>query len=228
MNATARRVNALARQLHCRRYLEIGVLHGTTFRDVEIPERTAVDPGFGFDTSELANERTRFFKQTSDAFFVNEPMSPQYDLVLIDGMHTFEQVVRDLSNVLLRTHQRSVIILDDTVPDDVYSAVKDGAASYEYRKLDTAPARGWQGDVYKTLFYIHDYIPNLEYRTIMGAGNPQTLVWRSTGIARTPVFDDLERISRLSYFEFQSHLKVLQPASEDEAIALCIAGVQAQ
>ena len=40
MNATARRVNALARQLHCRRYLEIGVLHGTTFRDVEIPERT--------------------------------------------------------------------------------------------------------------------------------------------------------------------------------------------
>ena len=67
--------------------------------------------------------------------------SKQYDLVLIDGMHTFEQVVRDLSNVLLRTHQRSVIILDDTVPDDVYSAVKDGAASYEYRKLDTAPAR---------------------------------------------------------------------------------------
>jgi hypothetical protein len=228
MNATAHRVNALARQLGSRRYLEIGVLHGTTFRGVEIAERTAVDPGFGFDTNELANESTRFFRQTSDTFFVNEPMSPQYDVVLIDGMHTFEQVVRDLSNVLLRTHQRSVIILDDTVPDDVYSTVKDGAASYDYRKLDTAPARGWQGDVYKALFYIHDYVPGLDYRTIMGAGNPQTLVWRANGVRRSPVFDDLERISRLSYFELQDHLAVLQPATEDEAIALCIAGVQAQ
>ena len=227
MNAAARRINELSRHLGCRRYLEIGVLHGTTFLDVQIADRTAVDPGFGFDTNEVANESTRFFRQTSDAFFVNDPLSSSYDLVLIDGLHTFEQVVRDLSNVLLRTHQRAVIILDDTVPDDVYSAEKDARLSYEYRTLDSAPARGWQGDVYKTLFYIHDYFPSLNYRTIMGAGNPQTLVWRATGVERTPVFDSLERISRLSYFELQDHLAVLQPATEEEAIALCIAGVQA-
>jgi hypothetical protein len=227
MNNSARRANDLARQLGSRRYLEIGVLHGTTFRDVEIADRTAVDPGFGFDTSELANESTRFFRQTSDAFFAEAPILPLYDVVLIDGMHTFEQVVRDLSNVLLRTHHRSAIILDDTVPDDVYSTVKDGLASYNYRKVDHAPARGWQGDVYKTVFYIHDFIPSLNYRTIIGEGNPQTIVWRANGVHRSPVFGDLERISRLSYFEFQDHLAVLQPASGAEAIALCIAEIQA-
>ncbi|MDB5403516.1 MAG: hypothetical protein JWQ55_5534 [Rhodopila sp.] len=227
MNNTARRVNALAKQLGSRRYLEIGVLHGNTFRDVEIPERTAVDPGFGFDTSELANEVTRFFKQTSDDFFAEAPIFPPYDLVLIDGMHTFEQVVRDLSNVLVRTHQRSVIILDDTVPDDVYSTVKDGLASYRHRKTDSAPARGWQGDVYKTLFYIHDFFPSLNYRTIVRDGNPQTLVWRANGVHRSPVFDNLERISRLDYFELQDNLAVLQPATEAEAIALCVAEIQA-
>jgi hypothetical protein len=226
MNNTARRANELARNLGSQRYLEIGVLHGTTFRDEEIAERTAVDPGFGFDTDALANHVTRFFRQTSDAFFLEEPMSPQYDVVLIDGMHTFEQVIRDLSNALLRTHQRSVIILDDTVPDDVYSTVKDGAASYEYREKDGAPARGWQGDVYKSVFFIHDFVPSLDYRTIIGAGNPQTLVWRANGVHRSPVFGDMEQISRLTYFDLQQHFAALQPTTDEEAMALCIAAVQ--
>jgi hypothetical protein len=227
MNNTARRANVLGKHLGARRYLEIGVLHGHTFRDVEIADRTAVDPGFGFDTNELANDSTRFFKETSDSFFAHQPILPPYDVVLIDGMHTFEQVVRDLSNVLLRTHHRSAIILDDTVPDDAYSTVKDAVASYRYREIDKAPALGWQGDVYKTVFYIHDFFPSLNYRTIMGMGNPQTIVWRANSIQRTPVFGDLERISRLSYFDLKEHIAVLQPATEAEAIALCVAEIQA-
>ena len=227
MNNTARRANTLGKQLGAKRYLEIGVLHGVTFRDVEIADRTAVDPGFGFDTSELANDATHFFKETSDSFFAHQPINPPYDVVLIDGMHTFEQVVRDLSNVLVRTHHRSAIILDDTVPDDAYSTVKDPAASYRYRDIDKAPKLGWQGDVYKTVFYIHDFFPSLNYRTITGMGNPQTIVWRANGMQRTPVFGDMERISRLSYFDLKEHLAVLQPATEAEAIALCVAEIQA-
>jgi hypothetical protein len=227
MNNTARRANALGKQLGAKRYLEIGVLHGHTFRDVEIADRTAVDPGFGFDTNELANDSTRFFRETSDSFFTHQPILPPYDVVLIDGMHTFEQVVRDLSNVLLRTHHRSAIILDDTVPDDAYSTVKDAVASYRYREIDKAPAHGWQGDVFKTVFYIHDFFPGLNYRTIMGMGNPQTIVWRANGMQRTPVFGDLEQISRLTYFDLKEHLAVLQPSTEAEAIELCIAEIDA-
>jgi hypothetical protein len=224
---SSRRINRLSRAFGGRRYLEIGVLHGNTFLDVEVAQRTAVDPGFAFDTDAYANETTRFFRQKSDDFFAAEPILPAYDVALIDGMHTFEQVVRDLSNVLIRTHHRSVIILDDTVPDDLYSVIKDPKASYEYRQKDGVPARGWQGDVYKTVFYIHDFVPCLNYRTIMGQGNPQTLVWRANGIRRTPRFGDLERISRLSYTELHEHFAMMQPCSEDEALAICIAEVSA-
>jgi hypothetical protein len=53
MNNSARRTNKLAMQLGARRYLEIGVFAGATFRDIDIAERTGVDPTFRFDTNEL-------------------------------------------------------------------------------------------------------------------------------------------------------------------------------
>ncbi|HXR36957.1 MAG TPA: class I SAM-dependent methyltransferase [Candidatus Binataceae bacterium] len=218
----------MAKQLGARRYLEIGVAEGNTFRDVEIAERTAVDPHFRFDTNELANEFTRFVKDTSDGFFAAEPLSPPYDIVYIDGLHTFEQVVRDISNTLLRTHRRSVVVLDDTVPSDVYSALWDQESANRYR---TAALGGttyaWHGDVYKAVFYIHDFWPSLNYRTITDAGNPQTLVWRAVGGNRQPLFNNLERISRLNYFDLQEHFGVMQTATDDETIALCVAETQA-
>jgi hypothetical protein len=227
INHTARRANALAIQLGGRRYLQIGVSRGAGFHDVKIAERTGVDPDFALDIDEAANESTRFVKLTSDAFFANESRLSPYDVVVIDGLHTFEQVVRDLSNVLLCTHDRSAIILDDIVPEDVYSSVKDNLEADRHRKKDGAPDRGWQGDVFKAIFYIHDFWPSLNYRTITGGANSQTLVWRANGVRRTPVFDDLEQISRLTYFDLKEHLAVLQPATEDEAIALCIAEIKA-
>jgi hypothetical protein len=227
MTPSARRINALARQLGTRRYLEIGVDSGETFRDVEICERTGVDPAFAFDTNELADEFIRFVPWTSDAFFAAEPQFPPYDLIFIDGLHTFEQVVRDFSNVLLRMHRHSVMLIDDTLPNDVYSAIPNLAATIRYRRAAGIDNSSWHGDVFKTVFYIHDFWPSLNYRTITGSGNPQTLVWRANGVRRTPLFNNMEKISRLTYFDLQENLGVLQTAAEDDAIALCIAELRA-
>ena len=219
MNHSARRANALSKQIDARRYLEIGVSKGDTFRGVEIAERTGVDPRFAFDTSELANEFTRFVSKTSDDFFAAEPILPPYDVVFIDGLHTFEQVARDFANVLLRTHRRSAILLDDTVPVDVYSAIRNQQSAIGHRKAAGGKGADWHGDVFKIVFYIHDFWPSLNYRTIIGSGNPQTLVWRANGVSRPPLFNSLEQISRLTYFDLQENLAVLKTATEDEAIA---------
>jgi hypothetical protein len=227
VNHSARRVNALGKQLNAKRYLEIGVSKGETFRDVEIAERTGVDPNFLFDTKEKSNEFTRFVVNTSDGFFSTEPLLPPYDVAFIDGLHTFEQVVRDFSNVLLHTHWQSAIIIDDTLPSDVYSAIPDIRSAHRFRKAAGGEGLAWHGDVFKTVFYIHDFWPSLNYRTITGSGNPQTLVWRANGIHRPPLFNNLERISRLTYFDLQDHLEVLQIVSEAEAIDLCIAEIKA-
>jgi hypothetical protein len=227
MTPAARRVNTLAHLLNGRRYLEIGVENGGTFRGVEMAERTGVDPVFLFDTSSLADEFTRFVPKTSDEFFATEPLFPSYDVIFIDGLHTFEQVVRDLSNVLLRTHRRSVIILDDTVPSDVYSALPEQSMAIKYRKAAGGSGGSWHGDVFKTVFYIHDFWPSLNYRTIVDASNPQTLVWRANGVRRLPLFNSLEAICRLNYFHMRENMDVMQTAVEEEAIALCVAEVKA-
>jgi hypothetical protein len=220
MSYSSRRINALAKILRAERYLEIGVYRGETFRDVDIVDRTAVDPNFLFDTTELENQHTHFFKQTSDDFFASQPLGAPYDIAFIDGLHTFEQLVRDLSNALLRTHENSVLILDDTVPNDVYSTLPTVASTYRHRvaagDLDTS----WHGDVFKIIYYIHDFWPGLNYRTIVGSGNPQTLVWKSYDFRRAPLFDNLEKISRLTFFDLQDHYEILMAVSEEEALAI--------
>jgi hypothetical protein len=236
MNHSARRLNALAKGLEARRYLEIGVEAGETFGDVAIAERTGVDPHFTFDTGALADDHTRFVAATSDEFFDREPFLPPYDIVFIDGLHRFAQVVRDFSNTLLRTHARSVIVLDDTVPNDVYSSLPSQAEAIHWRAQAGSRDGAWHGDVFKVVFYLHDFWPGLNYRTIVGSGNPQTIVWRKSNggnkkklsfwkkdAGRTkPLFDDLEHISRLTYFDLQEHLDILQTVPEDEAIGLCL------
>lgn len=218
---SARRINALAKRLGARRYLEIGVSTGATFRDVRVAERVAVDPRFRFDTAELASETTHLHAMPSDRYFAEVADSRPFDIAFIDGLHVFEQVVRDLTNTLARTTARSAILIDDTLPVDVYSAHRQQGAAIRLRREAGGKGGAWHGDVFKIVFMIHDFFPFLDYRTILGSGNPQTLVWRAEGLARKPVFDSLEAISRLTWFDLQDRHAVLQPATEAEAIDLC-------
>jgi hypothetical protein len=225
---SARRINALARRLGARRYLEIGVSTGQTFRAIDIPERTGVDPNFRFDIAEVANATTHLHAMRSDAWFAEAGAAEPYDIVFIDGLHVFEQVVRDLTNTLARTTWRSPILIDDTVPIDVFSSLTSQREAVRLREAAGGKGGAWHGDVFKIVFLIHDFFPFLDYRTITGSGNPQTLVWRSGGITRKPLFDNVERISRLDWFALQTHAAVLQTTTEDEAIDLCVRAIEGQ
>jgi hypothetical protein len=209
------------------RYLEIGVSTGDTFRAVEAAERTGVDPAFAFDITTFADAQTRLAPQTSDAFFAAEAPSNAYDLVFIDGLHQFEQVARDFSNAILHTHRRSVILIDDVFPNDAYSALPQEAATQRHRQAAGVEDAAWHGDVYKMVFVLHDFWPGLNYRTILGAGNPQTLVWRAGGVQRKPFFNNFEFITRLSYFDMLDCFSLMQPAAELDAIGLCLAEISA-
>lgn len=222
MNHSARRINALAKGLGAARYLEIGVESGVTFLDVEIEDKTAVDPNFLMDVQAYAGEKTRFYGETSDRFFSQTHNGEAFDVVFIDGLHVFAQVVRDLSNTLQNVHAASVIVLDDTMPSDVFSAIPDYQETMRFRTAAGLSGDSWHGDAYKAVFYIHDFWPGLNYATITGHENPQTLVWRSNKFRRKPRFDDLERISRLDYFDLMRNRDLMRERTEEEAIALCL------
>jgi hypothetical protein len=221
MNAAARRINLLAESLKAKSYLEIGVATGATFDDVQIAHRVAVDPEFGFNPITRQNPSTELYTQTSDEFFLSQPLERLFDIVFIDGLHVFEQVVRDFHNAIIHSHGRSVIILDDTLPSDIFSAIPNGHEAIKFRRAAGLPGGNWHGDVYKLVFYIHDFWQGLNFRTIVDAGNPQTLVWRSNS-SRKSLYGDFEKISRMTYIDFFNNADSINESSEEDGIALCV------
>jgi hypothetical protein len=81
---------------------------------------------------------------------------PRFDAIFIDGLHTFEQSYRDFIHSLRYAHDKIVWIIDDTVPNDPYSALPDFTQCAEYRILAGIFSGSWHGDVYKTAVAIHD------------------------------------------------------------------------
>lgn len=157
---------------------------------------------------------------TSDDYFAGPGLNERFDLIYLDGLHTFEQTLADLHAALERSHERSIILIDDTVPNDVFSAMPDQQKAYEYRaKFGSDQSNAWHGDVYKVVIHIHDFMPELSYMTFISGGNPQTLVWREPRTAVQPLCGDSAQIAGLDFFWLQEHFQVMNAALEPAVIA---------
>ena len=112
----------------------MGVEHGFTLEAIPISRRVAVDPRPLFSAHVLP-PGVSVFATTSDAFFAQLEPDERFDLVFLDGLHTVEQTYRDLINSLRHLQPHGVIVIDDVVPVDAYSASAT-AASSEPSELD--------------------------------------------------------------------------------------------
>jgi hypothetical protein len=220
---SSRRLNTLIKTLGFTRYLEIGVYTGATFLQVSAEHRTGVDPNFRFEFEKHKNPATRFFSMTSDEYFLRLAPNDMFDVFFVDGLHTFEQTFRDFCCSLSCAHSRSIWLIDDTVPNDPYSALPNHGDAMRFRAETGSSDLSWHGDVYKTVFAIHDFFPMLSYCTINTGGNPQTLVWKqSRGTAFAPKFNSLEAISRLSFFDFKKNVALMKYCDEATGLGLAI------
>jgi len=84
-------------------YLEIGCQSDVNFAKVPVPSKIGVDPVSGGT-----------HRMTSDKFFENNDKF--FDLVFIDGLHTYEQARRDVINSLRYMKKGGVIVLHDMLP----------------------------------------------------------------------------------------------------------------
>jgi len=220
------RISYLSGLNEAKTYLEIGVWGGSTFFPVKIPIKIAVDPCFVFDAAEHKKAGTYFLEITSDDFFKRldrgdlsfvEDQSTEkvkFDIIFIDGYHTFEQSLRDFENSLRFSHEKTLWLIDDTVPSDAYSALPNPEVSRYKRRLAGLERGDWHGDVFKTVFAIHDNHPEVSYCTLMG-GNPQTVLWRAPKSRRTPVFSSISEINKTSFYDMIQHGKLMMPVSDE-------------
>jgi hypothetical protein len=180
-----------------------------------------------FDVNKLPRGFS-FFAVESDTYFASLAPEVTFDLAFLDGLHTFEQTKTDLFNALLHVPS-GVILIDDTVPTDEIAALPKLEESLAQRRAAGMDATPWMGDVWRLVVYIERHLPQLDFRTIVGSGNVQTLVWRRQPgeVISETSGDEQVTICELSYGEFfNDGIPVhFRPCSEAEALQTCLQAV---
>lgn len=147
-------------------YLEIGVNTGSSFIPLKARRKWGVDPSYTISGRRLAKYAVfsslgirfeKLFRITSDDFFLKQAaLLNRYgvDVCLIDGLHTYEQALKDVLNSLNYLKPRGVILLHDCNPMTELMGLP--AAGIEELMRQGIPQwnGAWSGDVWKTVVHL--------------------------------------------------------------------------
>ena len=89
-------------------YLEIGTYKDEVFANIVCEKKIGVDPVSG---GNMRMDSDNFFSKNKDNF----------DLVFIDGLHTYTQVKKDILNSLKILNDGGLILLHDCLPKDYFA-----------------------------------------------------------------------------------------------------------
>lgn len=172
-------INTLLKKIKGVNYLEIGVRDGKTIAEIKAKSKIGVDPAYKLKKSldlkrVLGLNDFKLFKLTSDDFFENKAKKvfPNgIDVVFVDGLHNYDQSLRDVVNSLKFLKKNGFLVLHDCNPKGAAQAypIKE---SYDevVNKLQKEGIAGWtgewNGDVWKTIVHLRAFHPELEVRTI--------------------------------------------------------------
>ncbi len=183
-----------------RRYLEIGVYNGPIFLRLRVRYKVAVDPEMRIGKRKKlkwlfenpCNFMARYHRVTSDEFFARARYRKPFDLVFIDGFHTYRQSLVDVENALDLLAEDGLIVLHDCAPPSE-SAARPVSTYAEAKSLGL---KEWCGDVWKTIVHLRSLRQDLSVFVLdcdFGVG----IVRRGRS---EPMLDlDRRRIDRLSY-----------------------------
>ena len=108
------------------KYLEIGCFDDELFSVIKIAHKTGVDPVSGGT-----------IRLTSDQFFLQN--KEYFDCIFIDGLHTYDQVKKDIRNSLKFLNENGIILLHDCLPNNFY---EQATPRCQWT---------WNGDVWKAI-----------------------------------------------------------------------------
>ena len=125
-------------------YLEIGCAGNSTFNSVPVLNKIGVDPNRGGT-----------HRMTSDEFFAINTSC--FDVIFIDGFHTYYQVKKDAINSSSCLNDNGIILLHDFLPLNWKAAIPN-----DLRQVSSA----WNGDLFKFAFELIHYDINFHILNI--------------------------------------------------------------
>lgn len=186
-------------------YLEIGVFHGETFHAVRADRKVAVDPQFRFAQPQPTPTGTAYHEVTSDEYFgriIKE--EEEFNVIYLDGLHTFEQTLRDLLNATGHLAPGGVIVVDDILPSTFYAAVPDYDVFDQLWRLTGQGDGSWMGDVFKLLFFVQSFLQPFSFATVAD-NHGQLVLWRSQRPADSIVHRRIAAFLEMGYPDVLLH-----------------------
>jgi len=200
-------LNLIARMTNARDYLEIGVAEGNTLANVIAPNRTGVDPApryYAMNAERLAAIKAmEVHESESDHFFAHNTRT--FDLIFVDGLHLYEQAMKDLLNALDVLNPGGFVLVHDLVPLEAAHAARNRTTEL------------WNGDVWKVVFDLWRHHKNVGY-FVMDDDAGVGVLWKKHEDARfAPVWHEYIRDLGYEVME-QAGPEFMNKVAPDEAL----------
>lgn len=194
-------------------YLEIGVKKGKAFLKIKARKKIGVDPNFKIKAKRklkailknFSNISNEYYEMTSDVFF--EKFADRHenlhgvDVAFIDGLHTYEQSLKDVQNCLKFLKEDGIIVMHDCNPLSKAQAYPANSPEHAASSCPSKWEGDWSGDVWKTIAFLRSTRKDLNIFVLdcdHGLGiitkgkSESTLEFSKADIGQLS-YDDLER-----------------------------------
>lgn len=140
-------LNSLIDKFSYSSYLEVGTQNPhSNFNKIKCKNKISVEPFPKFDGID--------FIGTSDEYFNQLDKNEKFDLIFIDGLHHYEQVLKDIDNSLNHLNENGSILCHDCLPHT------------ERMQLREDHGGEWTGDVWQAMFTLMKTRNDIKLRVI--------------------------------------------------------------
>ena len=169
-------------------YLEIGCDNDENFSKVIIKIKIGVDPLKGGT-----------LRMTSDEFFREN--KKKFDLIFLDGLHTYEQTIKDIDNSLKFINTNGVILIHDCLPKKIWNQIVPRIYGH------------WNGDVWKAIVHSRTYDHADTYTCIADHGLGVVFKRKNSN----PLILDLKNFKKLKFRDYyNNHNKYMNLVSHEK------------
>lgn len=186
----------LHKLLQPRVYLEIGIEYGYSLAcTLPTTQVIGIDPNYLIPD---VLENWKLYRLTSNEFFESD-WHERLDFAFIDGMHTFDQALRDFINVEKYCSYDSVVAFHDTYPTNLLAASRERKSIF------------WTGDTWKIVLILLRYRKDLQVFTIPTYPSGLTLVRRMDNTSNF-LYDNYQEILD-NYYNLELNLSLIEKKS---------------